>query len=198
MAKYQTKLVLNDKPFRNRQEAFSWLLENGHKVAKSTFYSSCNDGRPTINSDGTLDRNNVLLYAHSLDKSVVANSDYQERKEKAECERAEYEARIASVKADHAERKLSKEWCHAEECWTIVAAVMGDLYQTLQHKARADAHAVISVVSGNQTRQAHLAPVLESLIDKAFNEVGMKERIECVFYVEDDVGKVEDKHIEIE
>ena len=81
MAKYQTKSVLNSEPFTTRQDAFNWLLTNGHKVAKSTFYAACNAGSPSVNADGSLDRNSILRYAQSLDKSTSANSDYRHRKQ---------------------------------------------------------------------------------------------------------------------
>lgn len=168
-----------------RQAAFDWLLSNGYKIAKSTFYAKVADGFPALQKDGSMLITDLQRFARTIDRSLTAqDSSLQIRRETAETEKAEHDCRIAKTKADHAERRLSTEWAHREEVYTTWAALIGDLYTALTHNAGTSAGGIISACNGDPVRTRQATDAITAVIDASFNEVCLRTHVEGCFYAE--------------
>lgn len=183
------KEVTKSVNFPTRQAAFDWLLSNGYKLGKSTFYGKVADGFPPQQKDGSIQIIDLQRFARTLDHSLTAqDSSLQTRREIADTEKAEHDCRIAKTKADNAEHKLSNEWAHREEVWSTVAAILGTLYTSVTHNAGAYHHGIIKAVNGDLSRGPQLAEKLTEFIDKSFNEISAVSKIDACFYRESETG----------
>lgn len=178
-----------------RQAAFDWLLSNGYKIAKSTFYAKVADGFPSLQKDGSMLVTDLQRFARTIDHSLTAqDSSLQTRREIADTEKAEHDCRIAKTKADNAERRLSTEWAHREEVWSTIAAILGTLYTAITHNAGAAQQAIIKAVAGNLARGPQLSEQLTDFIDRSFNEVSAVIKIDACFYRENEAGINDSDH----
>jgi hypothetical protein len=189
------KVAAKNVNFQTRQAAFDWLLSNGYKIAKSTFYAKVADGFPALQKDGSMLVADLQRFARTIDHSLTAqDSSLQTRREIADTEKAEHDCRIAKTKADNAERSLSTEWAHREEVWSTIAAILGILYTAIIHNAGSAHQGIISAVAGNLARGPQLSEQLAEIIDRSFNEVSAVTKIDACFYRENEAGINDSDH----
>lgn len=162
--------------FKNETEAYNYIISLGHDVSRGKFNQDKNSGQLTV--DGKkVSKFSVLQYGMRLKQSrqtqtSVFSSDLQGRREKADTEKAEHDARISRVKAEDAERELDRRWLYRDEAVADLAAIIASLQQSLDHAVIAGAEAVIHSAGGDLSRTFDVSEIVnEIIIGRAFNEV---------------------------
>lgn len=160
--------------FKNRKEAHTWLQEEGFKISIGKFYEDCKQkGFPVVSQDGTVSKYQVSVYGRALtseqapDPSALERSEWAHRKEKAD-------AKVAEMKAEKMEREEDALWLHADDAWSAVAAVIGNLRDAIRrsvHTAQVD---LVLAAGGDVNRAPELYEHLEQVVNGAFNDVAKK------------------------
>lgn len=162
--------------FKNETEAYNYLISLGHDVSRGKFNQDKNSGLVTVEGK-KVSKFSVLQYGMRLKQNRQAQTgatsiDLQERREKADTEKAEHDARISKVKADDAERELDKKWLYRDEAVADLAAIIASLQQSLDHAVIAGSEAAILASGGDITRTFDVTETInEIIIGRAFNEV---------------------------
>lgn len=162
--------------FKNETEAYNYLLSLGYDISRGKFNQDKNSGQLTV--DGKkVSKFSVLQYGLRLKQAQKATAsiysgDLQARRELADTEKAEHDARIARMKADEAERELQRRWLYRDEAVADLAAIIASLQQALDHAVIAGAEAIIRCAGGDVTRTFDVSEAVNELvIGRAFNEV---------------------------
>lgn len=162
--------------FKNQQTALTYLLNLGYSVSPGKFSQDMRDGQ-IIRDGKRVSKFSVLQYGLRLKQNQKTQSsaysgDLQARRELADTEKAEHDARIARVKADEAERELNRYWLYRDEAVADLAAIIASLQQALDHAVIAGAEAVIRCAGGDISRTFDVSEAINELvIGRAFNEV---------------------------
>lgn len=166
----------NGEWFKNETEAYNYLLSLGYDISRGKFNQDKNSGQFT--TDGKkISKFSVLQYGLRLKQAQKTTTsahtaDLQARKELADTERAEHDARIAKVKADEAERALNRTWLHRDEAVADLAAIIASLQQALDHAVIVAAEQIIHTAGGDQARTFDVTEAVNDLIIvRAFNEI---------------------------
>lgn len=153
------------------KETFSSILE-GYRylstlcnVSEAKFRKDKKEGKVSLN------RADIVDYALSLRGESVDIEEWKVRKTKADCERAEHEARIARVKADEAEREIDRKWLYRDDVVADMAATIATIQQSIEYSITRDVLNVIEAADGNQNRVYDTREAISRIIAKAFNEV---------------------------
>lgn len=173
MAKIKSQTV---EKFRHRQAAFDWLLENGHKLGKSTFYQACKDGFPALNSDGAISKQEVILYSRTLDKSTFAPVGVAAKKEELEVRKLELDVK----KKENELRKDDDRWLYRDEAYAQMAALFGTLVESLNHHFLIGMDELVDTLDGNSSLKEQGYELAEEIIGRACNEVCAMGRINRV------------------
>jgi len=160
----------SDEQFKTRKKAWNWLQEQGYKVSIGKFYQDCKSGFPAVASDGAVSCYQVLTYGVALNKQVLANPEMLSSHE-FDRRKAEADAEIAEIKAARMKREDDRLWLHAEDAWSVVAALTGKLRDSIRHQIYAAQRDVVQTAGGDQDRSQEVFEFVDVLIDKAFNEV---------------------------
>lgn len=162
--------------FKNETEAYNYLLSLGYDISRGKFNQDKNGGHLTV--DGKrISKFSVLQYGLRLKQNQktqasVYSGDLQARRELADTEKAEHDARIARTKADEAERELNRRWLYRDEAVADLAAIISSLQQALDHAVTSGADAVIRCAGGDPARGFDVSEAISELIvARAFNEV---------------------------
>lgn len=162
--------------FKNETEAYQYLLSLGYDISRGKFNQDKNGGQLTV--DGKkISKFSVLQYGLRLKQSQKATAsvysgDLQARRELADTEKAEHDARIARMKADEAERELQRRWLYRDEAVADLAAIIASLQQAFDHAVIAGAEAIIRCAGGDTSRTFDVSEAVDELvIARAFNEV---------------------------
>lgn len=162
--------------FKNETEAYNYLCSLGYDISRGKFNQDKNSGQLTI--DGKrISKFSVLQYGLRLKQGQKAQSsaysgDLQARRELADTNKSEDDARIARVKADEAERELNRRWLYRDEAVADLAAIIASLQQALDHAVSAGAEAIIRCAGGDPARTFDVSEAINDLIiARAFNEV---------------------------
>lgn len=159
-----------DEFFVNRKEAYDWLVDNAFKVSSGKFYGDCKKGFPAINADKTVSKYQVVIYGQGLkeeqapDLSALQKSGYDHKKAKAD-------ATIAEIKAKQMEREEDELWLHADVAWSVIAALLGQIRESIRHQQHTACPEMVVAVGGEVARAPELFELLEGCVDKAYNEV---------------------------
>lgn len=160
--------------FKNRKEAHTWLTENGYKISQGKFYQDCKqNGFPFVNQDGTVSKYQVMEYGLSLkeetvpDLAALKRSENLARKEKAEMVQAE-------IKAIRLQREEDEFWLHADDAWSALAAIIGNLRDGIRRAVHTDQVAIVLAAGGEVNRAPEVYEHIEQVINGAFNEVAKK------------------------
>lgn len=162
-----TKKVQAVDNFQHRQAAFSWLMDHGYKVAKSTFYAACADGFPALNSDGSLSRKEIIRYGSSLDKSTLATPGFADKKEQLEIRKLELDVK----KKENDLRKDDDRWLYREEAYAQMAAFFGTLLESIEHHLLVGIDEIVDSVDGNLSLKEQGFMICEEILGRARNEV---------------------------
>lgn len=158
--------------FANRKQALNWLNAQGYKISQGKFYQDCAAGFPPLHTDGSVSRFQVMQYGQQLDlatrSAAVQQGDEHERI------KSQAEAEIAQMKAERMRREEDKEWLHADQAWSVIAALVGTLRETIRHHLHTEMAAVVHVAGGKQDRVHETFELCEELVGRAFNEVAAK------------------------
>ncbi len=157
--------------FKTRKEAYDWLIAEGYKVSSGKFYSDIkNNGFPVVNRDKTVSKYQVMVYARQLaeetrpDISAIERSEHLHRKEKADAEMAE-------MKAEKMRREQDTLWLHADEAWSALAAVVGNLRDAIRREIHSKQVEIVLAAGGETHRAPEVYEHVDGIVDKAFNEV---------------------------
>ena len=172
--------------FKNETEAYQYLLSLGYDISRGKFNQDKNNGQLTV--DGKkISKFSVLQYGLRLKQSQKATAsvysgDLQARRELADTEKAEHDARIARMKADEAERELHRHWLYRDEAVADLAAIIASLQQALDHAVIAGAEAIIRCAGGDVSRTFDVSEAVNELvIGRAFNEVAAAGNLRVKF-----------------
>jgi len=162
--------------FKNETEAYQYLISLGYDISRGKFNQDKNAGHLTV--DGKkVSKFSVLQYGLRLKQAQKTQAsaysgDLQARRELADTEKAEHDARIARMKADEAEREQNRRWLYRDEAVADLATIIASLQQALDHAVIAGAEAVIRCAGGDTTRTFDVSEAINELVvARAFNEV---------------------------
>ena len=165
--------------FKSRSEALKWLNDNGYKVSTGKFYQDCKAGKLVVSDDGSISRYQVLMYGLALKETVAVDPEFLDKRE-YEHRKAKADAEMAEIKAERMRREADRQWLHADDAWAAVAWLVGRLRDAIRHQLHTGQRDVVFACGGDQERSAEAFELLDSLVDKAFNEVA-GEKIEIEF-----------------
>lgn len=176
--------------FRNKKSAFDWILANhGPIVSVGKFYQDCGNGNPLTFSDKSVSKFSVLEYVLKLKSKNVpsssSDSDYSRRREKADTEKAEADARTALVKANESERELDSKWMLCEDHHDQMAAFAGLAEDIFRHRVYLDHQILLTAAGGNHTKAAEFAHALQGFVDRGFNDIANYKEIDIEFEIEE-------------
>lgn len=164
-------IATESETFKSRQEAHTWLIDQGYAVSVGKFYQDIKKkGFPVLNADKTVSKYQVAVYGKGLateqqpDPSALSRSEHAHQKEKAEAE-------MAVMKAERMRREEDALWLHADQAWSVVAALIGDLRDVIRrqlHDAQVD---ITLAAGGDPSRAPEVYEHIDGVINKAFNEV---------------------------
>lgn len=164
-----TKTTDNKERFASRKKALDWLVSQGHKISTGKFYQDCKKGFPAIADDGSVSKYQVLSYGVALNKKIepdhdaLSSREYDQRKAKADAEMAE-------MKAKRMDREQDRLWLHADDAWSAMAGIIGNLRDAVRHQLYMSQREAVEIAGGDQDRAQELFEFCDGLIDKAFNE----------------------------
>lgn len=176
--------------FATETEAYHYIISLGHEVSRGKFNQDKKAGKLT--TDGKkISKFSVLQYALSLRQNrqaaVGANSaDLQARKEVADTEKAEHDARISRVKAEEAERERDEKWMLREDAEDQAAVLVGLIKDAFRHRVYLDHADLLHTAGGDQGHLAEFAHDLQLFCDRAFNDVAAYKEIDVEFEEEDE------------
>lgn len=177
--------------FKTEREAHNFLVSLGHDISTGKFNTDKNAG--LLTTDGKkISKFSVLQYGLRLKKdrqfiSGTTSDEFSARREKAETEKAEHDARIARNKADDADRELDKKWKYRDEANDELAVIISSLQQAIDHAVIAGAEAVIRAAGGDINRTFDVTETInEMIIARAFNEVAAAGTLRVKFKGERD------------
>ena len=160
--------------FESRKEAHDWLLANGYKVSIGKFYGDIkNNGFPALNSNKTVSKYQVAIYGKSLEEETKADISALERSERLH-RKEKAEAEIAEMKAEKMRREEDTIWIHADEAWSALAAVIGNLRDALRRAIHAAQVDIVQAAGGDVFRAPEVYDHIDGVISQAFNEVSKK------------------------
>lgn len=179
--------------FRNKKEALNWINNtHGDIVSQGKFYQDCGNGFPRVFDDKSVSKFSVLEYVLKLkaknggsaQNSVDAELSF--RKEKADTEKAEADARTARVKADESERERDARWMLKEDHEDAMAAFAGLSQDIFRHRVYLDHQQLLTAAGGNPAKAAEFAHALQAFADRGFNDIADYKEIDIEFEAEDE------------
>lgn len=177
--------------FLTRRAALQWYQDHGGALQETSFYK-----KVPCNPDKTCGRMWVAefliseLQVHATKQTgKIADCDYVARKAKADTEKAEYDARIAFTKMEAAEREHESRWVLRDDAEDHEAALVGVIKETFRHRVYLDHQDLLISCGGDHGRAAEFAHNLQSLVDRAFNDVADYKELDVEFSIETEDGK---------
>jgi len=155
--------------YKSRKKALTWLQDNGYKISTGKFYQDCKAGFPSVGSDGTVSKYQVILYGQQLVSGVVADVPISTREDDHRKNRAD--ADIAEMKAEKMRREEDKDWLHAEDAWSAMAGLIGTLRDCIRHHIYVKQGEIVLSAAGKQDRSQEVFGFVDEVISQAFNEV---------------------------
>jgi len=162
--------------FKTQKDALQYLQSLGYQISAGKFSADMQagqlitDGRK-VSKFSTLQYGLRLKQQHATGTAAIT-ADLQARRELADTEKAEHDARIAGMKADHAEREHDRYWLYRGDAVADLAAIIVTLQQALDHAVITGAEAVIRCAGGDISRTFDVSEAInELIIARAFNEV---------------------------
>lgn len=168
-------MTTEPETFKNRQEAHDWLLANGYKVSSGKFYQDIKrKGFPVVNPDKTISKYQVAVYGKNLatdqqpDPSALGRLEYTQQKEKAEAE-------MAIMKAERMRREEDDLWLQAEQAWSALAGVIGNLRDVIRRHLHDEQVRIVLAGGGDPVRAPEVFELLDQVVNRAFTEVAGQE-----------------------
>lgn len=175
------KYIVGDKKkpeaefFASRKEAHDWLVANGYAVSIGKFYQDIKkQGFPVVNQDKTVSKYQVRVYADSLvadqqpDPSALARSEHLHRREKAEAD-------LAEMKAERMRREEDAYWLRAEDAWSALAGLIGELRDTIRRQLHDAQVALAQAAGGDVARAPELFEAIDQVVSRAYNDMAGRE-----------------------
>lgn len=156
--------------FKNRKQAFDWLVAQGYKVSRGKFYGDCDGGFPAVHKDGTVSRYQVLQYGQQLDMERRATApavDYSGETEELEVRKLRAEVTEKEAKA----RREDERWMLRDDAWMAMAAMLGTLHDNLRHHFDRSAERLVYLAGGEHGRGPEVYGGAEEAIAAAFNDL---------------------------
>ena len=168
-------MTVAPETFANRQEAYDWLIAQGYAVSVGKFYQDIKrKGFPALNPDKSVSKYQVAVYGKGLeskqqpDLTALSKTEDTHRKERAEAD-------IAEMKAERMRREEDSYWLHADQAWSVVAALIGSLRDVVRRHLH-DAQLEITKAAGGDISLApEVFEAMDQVIGRAWNEVAGKE-----------------------
>ena len=168
--------------FKNRKQAFDWLQAQGYKISRGKFYQDCDAGQPPVHQDGTVSRFQVLQYGQQLDVERRSSIDASAmERDQAELKKIKAEADRAAMQAEAMRREHDRDWLPADQAWAAIAALVGDITNSIRHHLGSSIGELIYLAGGDPDRSQELLDGCEQVVAKALNEVCRRDHIEVVF-----------------
>lgn len=155
--------------FPSRKKGLDWLRSHGHKISTGKFYQDCKAGFPAVADNGSVSKYQVLTYGLALNKQVRPDIDAMDSRE-YDLRKSKADAKIAEIKAARMEREADKLWLHADDAWSLLAGLLGNLRDCVRHHLYTGQREVVFTAAGEQDRSQEVFEFMDSLVDKAFNE----------------------------
>lgn len=171
--------------FKTEREARLYLVGLGYDISTGKFNTDKNNG--LMICDGKrISKFSVLEYAQRQKKSSSAPSlavreDYIARREKADTEKAEADARIANDKADESERQLDRKWMLRSEHEEQMAAFAGLLEDTFRHRVYLDHSLLLLAAGGQSSKASEFANELQLFCRRSFGDISSYKELTVEF-----------------
>ena len=166
--------------FRTKAAAFAWYADEGGQRQKSSFYA-------VVPCDGK--RVSRLAVSEMLRKerrSEPAAADLSARKELAETEKVEAQAKRERLQAEILERKRSSMWIPRDVVYEREGDIVGRLASDLRYRAGRDAPALALACGGDVNRAVDLRAALDRMIFDCFRDFYIAGAIEIEYRPEDE------------
>jgi len=176
---------MNDQWFKNETEAYGWLISEGYEVSRGKFNQDANSGK-LLRDGKKFSKFSTLQYGLALrplqkKSDNPVRIDISQRKEQADMDKAEADARIASVKAYEAERQLDKTWILRAEHEEQMAAFAGLLEDTFRHRVYLDHSLLLLSAGGQPAKASEFANELQMFCNKAFGDISSYKELTVEF-----------------
>jgi hypothetical protein len=168
--------------FAKRKEAAAWLIDQGWKISRSTFYKHCSEGRVRPNASGGFGRAALLRYARlhlaQMDKfQSLEAAQLTENKLKAEVVKLEEQSKLAKLKREQLEGTLVPR----AEVELQLAGRAAALESSLKYALALSVPTMVEVAAGNPDQQQELIEMLNKTVDAALTEYAAPVDIEVLF-----------------
>ncbi|NTV50948.1 MAG: hypothetical protein HGA20_15070 [Geobacteraceae bacterium] len=155
-------------------------MQSRGQISAGKFSKDCGAGYPSVHSDKSLSKWQVMEYAEKTFGAVRETPvaiDMSAKKARLEVEKLEQDVEKGKL----ANRKEDDKWLYKEEAWAQMAAIIGKLRDSLRHQFHVGTVAIITSSAGDPQRGPEVYETAEGLISRAFNEIVESGRIEGVF-----------------
>lgn len=166
-------MTTDQETFKNRKRAHEWLVDNGFSVAIGKFYEDINAGDKgiAVNPDKTISKYQVLQYGLNHIKKEKRADPLSESRFEADHRRSVAEAELAEVKARRAAREEDAYWLHAEQAWSVIAGVIGNLRDVIRRHLHDEQVRIVQAAGGDPVRSPEVFEYVDQVVGRAFNEV---------------------------
>lgn len=158
--------------FKNRAEAWRWMLANGATISERKFRADAESGAYIVYPDRSVSRASVAEYlvrikgdAPVVDLDLV---DYSQQRQRLELRRLELEVERLEMR----NRSEDKQWMLVDDHYAQLLAALNVLRGHLEHCARIEASQIVLEAGGDYHQGPLVADkVVELVINKAFNDL---------------------------
>lgn len=162
--------------FANRKQAFDWLAAQGYAVSRGKFYQDCDAGFPPVHRDKSVSRFQVLQYGQQLDVkgrswNGAGPADMAARREKAEVDKVEAEARMKVRQDEDEARKFDRRWLLREEAEAETCVWVSRLRDAVAYHLGRNLLAMIHACGGQAERLAEVQAIVDGALAAAANEI---------------------------
>jgi hypothetical protein len=162
-------------PFRTREAARRWIVNQGVTCSKDKFYKACERGQIRVAPDKTVSRSSVLEYLITLKDGAPRADldlvDYSQQRQRLEVEKLQLEVDKLSI----ATRAADREWMRTEDHWAHLAAVLALCKGNLEHYTRMAASEIVLEAGGDYHAAPQVADrIVEAVINRSFNELAVQ------------------------
>ena len=167
--------------FKDKAAAFAWYVDQGGHRGKSSFYQHISAEGKKVSRFAVSE----LLRAERHKGEEAGGS--QRSEELAHLEVEEKRERVKKLQLEN--RREGAKWIRRVDADQRLAALVGHIYEAVRHRIQLDSSETALLVGIDPGRAPELEVAMESLLDRAFNEISSQRLVEVIF--EEDQGDEE-------
>ena len=163
----------SNETFNTIGDAFVWYVTEGGQREKTSFYAKV----PRSGGSKRISRFAVSEMLRKERKVSTSGADLSDRREKAETDKAEADARISRAKADAVERELDAAWVRREEAEEETCVWVSRLRDAVTYHLGKNLLAIIHASGGQAGRLAEVQTMIDAVLASACNEIAESSEI---------------------